>query len=315
MPLFVALGILLPPKRSFTMRHIVIAKLNFADLSIFGILIASAVIGLPIYIAIWSITGTFLFITPSPKSPNFSMVDSGVSFVTLMFICWSKHSSVYLGRLFGPRFRPDELPTGQFNINYSIPWDRLYLLPNLWFGKFALFALDVCSLVEYQIDLLRRLSFVFNPFTCSSNFLSNRNIGKPVAVENPMDPFGIEYFNFQTRYSLLTQKTSFYPSIAGNLADQSTIPLGLELNSYFSGCPIAALALNYFSSKLNKRNLRLKQRSRAKYKWLKQKVYCQGEFFCWKLPSGTVSKTLNKNRVFKNIFKRHLFKSILLVDW
>lgn len=102
---------------------IVIANLQLL-ISIFGILIASAVMGVPIYRDLEHKTGTFIFSYPISKFAYFMGRFWG-SFVTLMFISFGSIVGFYLGTLLGPLFGTDVLRYGpNILINYLHPWVR-----------------------------------------------------------------------------------------------------------------------------------------------------------------------------------------------
>ena len=79
---------------------VVIAELQLL-ISIFGILIASAVMGVPLYRDLEHKTGNFLFSYPISKTAYFMGRFWG-SFVTLAFISTGTLLGIYLGSIIGP---------------------------------------------------------------------------------------------------------------------------------------------------------------------------------------------------------------------
>ncbi|MFT7035226.1 MAG: ABC-2 type transport system permease protein [Cyclobacteriaceae bacterium] len=189
---------------------IVIANLQLL-ISLFGILIASAVMGVPIYRDLEHKTGTFMFSFPITKFPYFMGRFWG-SFVTLLFISLGSLIGIYLGSLLGPLFGTDAARYGpNLLLNYIHPWLTL-TVPNLWFASALFFALIIFTRNIKSIYSGGIVVFIIYLLT---NFLS-QDIENKTLVEI-LDPFGLNTFSFQTRYLTPFERNSFILPLAGNL--------------------------------------------------------------------------------------------------
>jgi len=129
-------------EKVFHNAPITIANLMLV-VSIFGILIASAVMGVPMYRDIEHKTGTFLFSLPISKNAYFMGRFWG-SFVTLLFISLGVVVGIYLGTIIGAAtgWTPAEKYGPNLFMNYFQPWISL-VVPNLWFFSTLFFALII----------------------------------------------------------------------------------------------------------------------------------------------------------------------------
>lgn len=284
-------------EKVFHNAPIIIANLLLL-ISIFGILIASAVMGVPIYRDLEHKTGTFLFSYPISKFAYFMGRFWG-SFVTLMFISLGSILGFYLGTLLGPLFGTDELRYGpNLLINYLHPWATL-LLPNLWLAGSLFFALIVFT---RNIKSIYSGGIVVFIIYLLSNFLA-QDIENRALVEI-MDPFGLNTFSFQTRYLTPYEKNSFILPVAGNLLINRLLWMGIGLVFFLAAYWRFSFA--YFFQTQQKKSKAEKEEASTP---MLQKVLAKASF------SGNYHwnsfKTLSKIE-FQNIFKDIYFKSILL---
>ena len=201
----------------------VIANLQVL-ISLFGILIASAVMGVPIYRDLEHKTATFLFSYPISDKAYFMGRFWG-SFVTLLFISLGSLLGIYLGSIIGPgtgwtdatRYGPNSL------INYFHPWFTL-VLPNLWLAGTLFFALIIFTRSIKSIYSGGILLFIIYLL---ANFLT-QDIENKTLVEL-LDPFGLNTFDLQTRYLTPFEQNSFLLAFQGNLLLNRLIWTGVGL--------------------------------------------------------------------------------------
>lgn len=198
-------------EKVFHNAPIVIANLLLI-ISLFGILIASAVMGVPMYRDIEHKTGTFLFSLPITKSAYFMGRFWG-SFVTLLFISLGVIVGVYLGSLIGSitgwtpaeRYGPNEF------MNYFHPWLTL-VVPNLWFFSCLFFALIVFT---KNIKAIYSGGIIVFIIYLLSNFLASDLDNKELV--QILDPLGINTFFFQTEYLTPFERNNYRVDVSGNL--------------------------------------------------------------------------------------------------
>ncbi|MFT4855443.1 MAG: ABC-2 type transport system permease protein [Planctomycetota bacterium] len=284
-------------EKVFHNAPIVIANLQLL-ISIFGILIASAVMGVPIYRDLEHKTGAFLFSYPISKFAYFMGRFWG-SFVTLMFISFGSILGFYLGTLLGPLFGTDALRYGpNVLMNYLHPWITLSL-PNLWLAGSLFFALIVFT---RNIKSIYSGGIVVFIIYLLANFLA-QDIENKNLVEI-MDPFGINTFNFQTRYLTPYEQNSFILPIAGNLLINRLLWVGIGFVFFIAA--YMRFSFTYFFQTHQKKSKAEKEEASTP---MLQKVIAKASFvgnYQW-----TSFKTLSKIE-FQNIFKDIYFKSILL---
>lgn len=202
------------------------APINLANLelliSLFGIIIASAVMGVPIYRDIEHKTGTFLFSLPISKGAYFMGRFWG-SFVTLLFISLGVIVGMYLGTIVGAAtgWTPaDRYGPNSFFI-YFQPWLTL-VVPNLWFFATLFFALIVFTRNIKSIYSGGILIFIVYLL---ANFLAQDIENK--GLVQIIDPLGINSFNFQTEYLTPYEQNHYLVSISGNLLYNRLLWIGI----------------------------------------------------------------------------------------
>jgi len=221
--LLIASGSTPASEKVFHNSPYVIANLQIL-ISIFGILIASAVMGVPIYRDLEHKTATFLFSYPISDGAYFMGRFWG-SFVTLLFISLGSLIGIYLGSIIGPltgwtdaeRFGPNIL------FNYLYPWLTL-VVPNLWLAGTLFFALIVFTRNIKSIYSGGILLFIIYLL---ANFLS-QDIENKTLVEL-LDPFGLNTFSLQTRYLTPFEQNTFLMAFQGNLLANRLIWFGIGL--------------------------------------------------------------------------------------
>lgn len=276
---------------------IVIANLQLL-ISLFGILLASAVMGVPLYRDLEHKTGTFLFSYPISKFSYFMGRFWG-SFVTLLFISLGSLIGIYLGSILGPTFGTDALRYGPNPLwNYLQPWLTL-TLPNLWFASTLFFALIVFT---RNIKSIYSGGIVVFIAYLLANFLASDIENKDLV--QLLDPFGLNTFDYQTRYLTPFEQNNFILPLSGNLLLNriiwSGIGLAFFLASYFK------FSFSYFFSTIQKKSKKEAEKSETP---VLKKVLAKADFtgnYQW-----NSFKTLTKIEV-QNILKDVYFRSILL---
>ncbi len=189
---------------------IVIANLLLL-ISLFGILIASAVMGVPLYRDLEHKTGTFMFSYPISKSAYFMGRFWG-SFATLLFISLGSLIGIYLGSILGPLFGTDPERYGPNTwINYLHPWLTL-VLPSFWLAGSLFFALIIFT---RNIKSIYSGGIVIFIGYLLANFLSQDMENKDLV--QLIDPFALNSFDIQTRYLTPFEQNTFLLSVTGNL--------------------------------------------------------------------------------------------------
>jgi ABC-type transport system involved in multi-copper enzyme maturation permease subunit len=277
---------------------IVIANLLLL-VSMFGILIASAVMGVPLYRDLEHKTGTFLFSYPISETGYFMGRFWG-SFVTLLFISLGAIIGFYLGSILGGSlFGTDPLRYGPNPlINYLQPWLTL-LVPNLWLASGLFFALIVFTRNIRSIYSGGIIVFIVYLL---ANFLA-QDIENQDLVEI-MDPFGLNTFFFQTRYLTPFEQNSFLLPIEGNLLINRLLWIGVGLVFFLAA--YFRFRFSYFFQTSQKKS-KTEKVEEAKVGNTPVAVTTNfGKGYQW-----SSFKTLSKIE-FQNIFKDIYFRSILL---
>ncbi len=284
-------------EKVFHNSPIVIANLLLL-ISLFGILIASAVMGVPMYRDLEHKTATFLFSYPISKFDYFMGRFWG-SFVTLLFISLGVLLGIYLGSLLGPAFGTDPERYGpNLLINYFQPWFTL-VLPNLWLAGTLFFALIVFT---RNIKSIYSGSIVIFIGYLLANFLSQDIENKDLV--QLIDPFGLNSFDIQTRYLTPFEQNNFLLSVTGNLLLNrviwSAVGLTLFVAAYFR------FSFSYFFQTTQKKN---KPDTLTDEKPQELTLKTSSDF------SGAYQwrslKTLTKIEI-QNVLKDAYFRSILL---
>lgn len=232
-------------EKVFHNAPIVIANLQLL-ISLFGILIASAVMGVPLYRDLEHKTGTFLFSYPISKFAYFMGRFWG-SFVTLLFISLGSLFGIFLGSLLGPTFGTDALRYGPNELmNYLQPWLTL-TLPNLWFAATLFFALIVFTRnikSIYSGGIIVFIAYLL------ANFLA-RDIENKDLVQL-LDPFGLNTFDYQTRYLTPFEQNNFILPLSGNLLWNRLLWSGIGLTLFIAA--YFRFSFSYFFKTVQKKS-------------------------------------------------------------
>ncbi|MEQ8238598.1 MAG: hypothetical protein RIA69_05255, partial [Cyclobacteriaceae bacterium] len=276
---------------------IIIANLQLL-ISLFGILIASAVMGVPIYRDLEHKTGTFMFSYPISKFAYFMGRFWG-SFVTLLFISLGSLVGIYIGSLLGPLFGTDAARFGpNVFLNYIHPWLTL-TIPNLWLAGSLFFALIVFTKNIKSIYSGGIVVFILYLFT---NFLA-QDIENRDLVEI-LDPFGLNTFSFQTRYLTPFEQNSFILPLAGNLLWNRLLWTGIGIAFFLAA--YYRFSFSYFFQAVQKKS---KESKEVESVPVLQKVLAKANFqgnYQWK-------SFLTMTRIeIQNILKDVYFRSIIL---
>ncbi|OOG69433.1 M1 family aminopeptidase [Algoriphagus sp. A40] len=276
---------------------IVIANL-LVLVSLFGILIASAVMGVPLYRDLEHKTGTFLFSYPISKFGYFMGRFWG-SFVALLFISLGALIGIYLGSLLGPLFGTDAERYGPNSlINYLHPWLTL-VVPNLWLAGSIFFALIIFT---RNIRSIYSGGIVIFIGYLLSNFLAQDIENKDLV--QLIDPFALNSFDLQTRYLTPFEQNSFLLSVTGNLLLNRiiwvTVGIIFFIASYFR------FSFTYFFQTSQKKLKEKKDSEPAPVGLLKRLVPDFSSDYQWRS-----FITLTKIEI-QNVLKDVYFRSILL---
>ncbi len=266
--------------------------------SIFGILIASAVMGVPLYRDIEHKTGTFLFSYPISKF-GYYMGRFWGSFATLLFISSGAMLGIFLGSLLGPLFGTDAERFGPNELtNYLQPWLTL-VIPNLWLAGTLFFALIIFT---RNIRSIYSGGIVIFIGYLLSNFLAQDIENKELV--QLIDPFGLNSYYLQTRYLTPYEKNTFLVAITDNLLLNrilwSLLGLLFFIGSYFR------FNFTYFFQTPQKKSKSKAETHEAPVGKLKQVFSNFSSQYQWNSLS-----TLTKIEV-QNVLKDIYFRSILL---
>ena len=284
-------------EKVFHNSPIVIANLLLL-ISIFGILIASAVMGVPLYRDLEHKTGTFLFSYPISKFGYFMGRFWG-SFLTLLFISLGALIGIYLGSLLGPLFGTDAERYGPNSlINYFQPWFTL-ILPNLWLASSIFFALIIFTRTIRSIYAGGIVIFIGYLL---ANFLTQDIENKDLV--QLIDPFGLNSFFLQTRYLTPFEQNTYLVSVTGNLLLNrvlwTMVGLAFFVASYFR------FSFNYFFQTVQKKKVEKQEIEQAPAGSLKRFASDFSSTYQW---NSLI--TLTKIEV-QNVLKDIYFRSILL---
>jgi ABC-2 type transport system permease protein len=210
-------------EKVFHNAPIIVAELQLI-ISIFGIFIASAVMGVPLYRDLEHKTGTFLFSYPIKESAFFMGRFWG-SFLTLLFISFGVTLGIFLGSVMGPalgwteasRFGPNPI------MNYLQPWFTL-VLPNLWMAGTLFFALIIFTKNIKSIYSGGVLVFIVYLL---ANFLAQDLENKKLV--QLLDPFALQSFSYQVRYLTPFERNTFLLDVGGNLLANRLLWSGVGL--------------------------------------------------------------------------------------
>lgn len=284
-------------EKVFHNAPIVIAELLIL-VSIFGILIASAVMGVPLYRDLEHKTGTFLFSYPITKFGYFMGRFWG-SFVTLLFISLGALLGVYLGSLLGPLFGTEAERYGpNLLVNYFQPWATL-LLPNLWLAGSLFFALIVFT---RNIRSIYSGGIVVFIVYLLANFLAQDIENKDLV--QLIDPFGLNSFALQTRYLTPFERNSFFLPLEGNLLLNRLLWSGLGLILFLAA--YYRFSFSYFFQTSQKKT---KKEAEKSTEAAPKKISFLSDFS--KNYQWSSLKTLTRIEI-QNISKDIYFRSILL---
>lgn len=218
-------------EKVFHNSPVIIANLQLL-LSLFSILIASAVMGVPIYRDLEHRTATFLFSYPISDGA-YLMGRFWGSFITLIFISLGGMLGIYLGSIIGPgtgwtdaaRYGPNSL------INYLHPWFTM-VLPNLWLSGTLFFSVIIFT---RNIKSIYTGGIVIFIAYLLANFLA-RDVENRDLVQL-LDPFGLNTFDYQTRYLTPFEQNSYLLDVSGNFLWNrllwSSLGIVLLVTAYF----------------------------------------------------------------------------------
>ena len=284
-------------EKVFHNAPIVVAEILLL-VSIFGILIASAVMGVPVYRDLEHKTSNYLFSYPISKTAYFMGRFWG-SFVTLLFISCGALLGMYLGSLLGPAFGTEASRFGpNLLVNYFLPWFTL-LVPNLWLAGCLFFALIIFT---RNIRSIYSGGIVVFIVYLLSNFLAQDIENKELV--QLLDPFGLNSFSYQTRYLTPFEQNSFLLPFEGNLMWNRILWSGIGLAFFIAGY------WRFSFERFFKTDRKAKKEKTAEEPVAeKKKVFAVADFakgYQW-----ASLKTLARIEV-KNIMKDIYFRSILL---
>jgi ABC-type transport system involved in multi-copper enzyme maturation permease subunit len=277
---------------------VVIANLQLL-ISLFAIMLASAVMGVPLYRDLEHKTGTFLFSYPISKASYFMGRFWG-SFVTLLFISLGVVLGIFLGSIIGPvtgwtealRYGPNTLA------NYFHPWFTL-MLPNLWFASALFFALIIFTRnikSIYSGGIIVFIAYLLANFL--SQDIENKNL---VQI---MDPFGLNTFSYETRYLTPFEQNNFLLAVDGNLLYNRL--LWVSVGILFFAAAYFRFSFTYFFQPQQKKSKAAKAEPAFVSRPLKSVITSFAGSYQW-----NSLKTLTRIEV-SNVINDVYFRSILL---
>jgi ABC-2 type transport system permease protein len=221
--ILIASGLSTASEKVYHNSPLVIASLQIT-LSIFGILLASAIMGVPLYRDLEHRTGTFMFSYPITKTPYFMGRFWG-SFVILSFVTTGCLLGIYLGSLIGPatgwtdadRYGPNVL------MYYLQPW-LTFVLPNMWIAGSLFFALIIFTRnikSIYTGGIILFIAYLLSNFLAQD--IENKNLVQL------LDPFALNTFNYEARYLTPFEQNNFWLPLKGNLLINRVIWMGVGL--------------------------------------------------------------------------------------
>lgn len=285
-------------EKVFHNAPITIANLMLV-VSIFGILIASAVMGVPMYRDIEHKTGTFLFSLPISK-PAYFMGRFWGSFVTLLFISLGVVIGIYLGTIIGAAtgWTPAERYGPNTFMNYFHPWISL-VVPNLWFFSTLFYALIIFTKNIKAIYSGGIIVFIIYLLT---NFLSNDLDNKDLV--QILDPLGLNSFIIQVEYLTPFEQNSYRVDISGNLLINRIIWISFGLLLFITS--YIRFSFKYFFQATAKKS-QVEEKENPSPKNLFNKVTTSFS----KTYQRQSLLTLSKLEI-KNVLKDSYFRAILL---
>jgi ABC-2 type transport system permease protein len=193
-------------------------------LTIFEIMISSAVMGVPVYRDIeYNTKGYFMAYPISEK--GYLLGRFLGSFVVLILISLGVHFGMILGSIFGP-IVGDEGPEryGPFNYMYYLYPTLLFTIPNLFFTGtifFSLVALTRKIYVTYVGSILFFIGWLLaNSLTQDIEYRNYSDI---------LDPFGFNAFLNATRYWTPAEQNTVLIPLTGNLLWNRILWVGISL--------------------------------------------------------------------------------------
>jgi ABC-2 type transport system permease protein len=193
-------------------------------LSIFGTMVSSAVMGVPIFRDKEHKTDNYFF--SFPISENGYLLGRFLgSFIVLFFIFLSIHLGIFLGSTLGPVFGSIEAErVGAFNFMHYLQPTLLLLIPNLLFTGtifFALVALTRNIFAAYAGGLL-----LFVAYLLSSELASDLEYKTLVDI---LDPFALNTMQNATKYWTVSEQNELLIPFAGNMMWNRILWVGFSL--------------------------------------------------------------------------------------
>ena len=181
-------------EKTFVNSPFAIARLSIA-ISIFAMLISSAVMGVPVYRDLEHKTHTFFFSYPIGEREYLLGRFLG-SFVVLILINLGLHLGIMIGAGLGPIAGLEEAERfGSFNFMYYLHAILVITIPNALFGGaifFALVALTRNVFATYVACII-----LFTGYLLGINLVNDLDLKNVVDI---LDPFGFTAYNSATNY-------------------------------------------------------------------------------------------------------------------
>ncbi|NJO01381.1 MAG: hypothetical protein HC880_06565 [Bacteroidia bacterium] len=193
-------------------------------LSIFSMLISSAVMGMPVYRDIEHQTHTYFFSYPI-REKTYLMGRFWGSFVVLVLISLGIHVGFALGAALGPYLGlEDSERFGQFNLMAYIVPTLIFTIPNLFFTGtifFALVALTRRVFITYVGSIFLLIAYILGVTLAQDIEYKN--------VVDILDPFAFNTFDNAARYWTPVEQNTLLPSLTGNLFWNRLLWVGVSL--------------------------------------------------------------------------------------
>lgn len=194
-------------------------------ISIFGSLMSSAIMGVPVYRDVEFGTKDYFFSFPITEKGYLLGRFLG-SFVTLLFVCFGMVLGILLGGILGPmlglaenvsRFAPP-------NLWHHVQPYLVFVVPNMLFTGclfFSLVALTRKVFIIYSGGIMLLIAYLLS--TVLTQDLENKTL------VDLIDPFGLTTFNNATKYWTPYEQNTLTASLTGHLLYNRLIWMGLGL--------------------------------------------------------------------------------------
>lgn len=194
----------------------------FSFMSIFGLILGSAVMGMPVYRDIEHQSGNYLFTSPISEKSYLGGRFLG-SFLTLVFIFSGMILGLFIGTAVIHWFQLQNVGrTGAFNFIYTINPFLMIVIPNLFFSGalfFGLVALTKKVSVTYVVSILLFIAYLVGDYLLRD--LDNRTL------VDLLDPFAVNTYESSVKYYSIEEQNTKLMSLSGLILWNRVVWLGV----------------------------------------------------------------------------------------